>query len=34
MNSGIEQQMQQLVQDTQALLDGASLPTRRSALKA
>ncbi|TXI73944.1 MAG: dienelactone hydrolase family protein [Limnohabitans sp.] len=26
--------MQQLVQDTQALLDGASLPTRRSALKA
>lgn len=34
MNSGIEQQMQQLVQDTQALLDGAGLPTRRSALKA
>lgn len=34
MNSGIEQQLQQLLQDTQALLDGASLPTRRSALKA
>ncbi len=34
MNNAIDQQVQQRVQDTEALLDGATLPTRRAALRA
>lgn len=34
MKTEFEQQVQQRVQDTEALLDGAGLPTRRAALKA
>ena len=34
MKSELDQQLQQRLQDTEALLDGATLPTRRAALRA